>query len=109
MRPEIMKSQFSARTRSYSRHEMRKTFTLLVHEAEEGGYWGECVELGCGSQGETLDEMDRNIREAIELVLEVRLEDGENIEAIEKAANFEIEPSVRRWEISLALPAEATA
>jgi len=45
-------------------------YTALVHEAEEGGYWAEVVELsGCVSQGETLDELRRNIREAIEAVL----------------------------------------
>jgi predicted RNase H-like HicB family nuclease len=28
-------------------------FTVLVHEDETGGYWGECLELpGCVSQGE---------------------------------------------------------
>ena len=43
--------------------------TLLVHEAEEGGYWGEVYELpGCVSQGETVDELQANIREAIEAV-----------------------------------------
>ena len=45
-------------------------YTALVHEAEEGGYWAEVVELpGCVSQGETLDELRQNIREAIEAVL----------------------------------------
>jgi hypothetical protein len=43
--------------------------TILVREAEEGGYWGEVYELpGCVSQGETLDELRRNIWEAIEAV-----------------------------------------
>ena len=88
---------------------MKKTFTVLVHEAEEGGYWGECVELGCGSQGETLDEMDQNIREAIELVLEVRLEDGQDLGTIEKASNVEAGPDVRKWEISVPVPGVATA
>jgi len=40
---------------------------IIVHEAEEGGYWAEVPALpGCVSQGETLDELDENIREAIE-------------------------------------------
>ncbi len=88
---------------------MRKTFTVLVHEAEEGGYWAECVELGCGSQGETLDELDSNIRESIALVLEIKLEDGANLEAIEKAENIEAAPDVRKWEISVPLPEPAVA
>jgi len=47
------------------------SYTLMVHEAEEGGYWGEILELpGCVSQGETKDELRGNIREALEAVLE---------------------------------------
>ena len=39
---------------------------VVVHEAEEGGYWGEVPSLpGCASQGETLDELLANLREAI--------------------------------------------
>ena len=86
-----------------------KTFTVLVHEAEEGGYWGECLELACGSQGETLDELDRNIRESIEAVLSVKLEDGDDIANIEKAAPSDLDDGVRRWEISVPLPAAAAA
>lgn len=40
---------------------------IVVHEAEEGGFWGEAPVLpGCASQGETLDELMVNMREAIE-------------------------------------------
>lgn len=47
------------------------SYTIVVHEAEEGGYWGEVLELpGCVSQGETIDEFRHNIREALEAVLE---------------------------------------
>lgn len=46
------------------------SYTVVVHEAEEGGFWGEVLELpGCVSQGENLDEFRRNIREALEVVL----------------------------------------
>jgi len=46
------------------------SYTVIVHEAEEGGYWGEVLELpGCVSQGENMDEFRRNIREALEAVL----------------------------------------
>lgn len=55
---------------------MQQTFTVLVHDAEEGGYWAEVPELpGCVSQGETLDELEANILEAIELCLDAHLED----------------------------------
>jgi predicted RNase H-like HicB family nuclease len=44
---------------------------IIVHKAEEGGYWAEVPALpGCVSQGETTDEIRNNIREAIELWLE---------------------------------------
>ncbi len=88
---------------------MIKTFTILVHEAEEGGYWAECMELDCGSQGETLDELDFNIRESIEAVLQVRLDDGEDISTIEKAQNVQAAADVRKWEIAVQLPALAAA
>jgi predicted RNase H-like HicB family nuclease len=88
---------------------MTKTFTILVHEAEEGGYWAECVELDCGSQGETLDELDFNIRESIEAVLQVRAEDGEDIAAIKKARKVQAGKDVRKWEIAVQLPALAAA
>ena len=88
-----------------------KTFTILVYEAEEdeGGYWGQCLELGCGSQGETLDEMDRNIRESIEAVLAVRFEDGEDVGSIAKAIVADLPLGVRKWEISVELPQPAAA
>jgi predicted RNase H-like HicB family nuclease len=44
---------------------------IIVHKAEEGGYWAEVPALpGCVSQGETTEEIRNNIREAIELWLE---------------------------------------
>ena len=40
---------------------------VVVHEAEEGGFWAEVPALpGCVSQGETMDELLANIREAIQ-------------------------------------------
>ena len=38
----------------------------IVHEAEEGGYWAEVPTLpGCATQGETMEELMANLREAI--------------------------------------------
>jgi predicted RNase H-like HicB family nuclease len=49
---------------------------VIIHNAEEGGYWAEVPSLpGCVSQGETLEETIANIREAIELYIEVLEED----------------------------------
>jgi predicted RNase H-like HicB family nuclease len=45
---------------------------VIVHPAEEGGYWAEVPALpGCVSEGETLDEVLANIREAAEGWIEV--------------------------------------
>ena len=39
---------------------------IIVHNAEEGGFWAEVPAIpGCVSQGDTLEELDDNIREAI--------------------------------------------
>ena len=44
---------------------------VIIHEAEEGGYWAEVPALpGCFSQGDTIDEIHANIREAIECHLD---------------------------------------
>jgi predicted RNase H-like HicB family nuclease len=46
----------------------------VVHEAEEGGYWAEVPAIpGCASQGETLEELLANLREAIEGCLSVEV------------------------------------
>jgi predicted RNase H-like HicB family nuclease len=48
------------------------TIRVVVHEAEEGGYWAEVPAIpGCATQGETMDELMANIREAIEGCLSV--------------------------------------
>jgi predicted RNase H-like HicB family nuclease len=45
---------------------------IVVHEAEEGGFWAEVPAIpGCASQGDTMDELMRNLREAIEGCLAV--------------------------------------
>jgi hypothetical protein len=49
--------------------------------------------------------MDSNIREAIELVLEVKLEDGEDLLRLEpREPVLADDPDVRRWIINLPLP-----
>ena len=45
---------------------------VIVHEAEEGGFWAEVPSIpGCATQGETMEEIEANIREAIEACLSV--------------------------------------
>ncbi|MYD51241.1 MAG: type II toxin-antitoxin system HicB family antitoxin [Dehalococcoidia bacterium] len=46
-------------------------YSVVFHTAEEGGFWVEVPALpGCYSQGESVEESLRNVREAIELYLE---------------------------------------
>jgi len=40
---------------------------IVVHEAEEGGFWAEVPAIpGCATQGDSMDELMRNLQEAIE-------------------------------------------
>lgn len=49
-----------------------RRFTVVLEKDEGGRYSVQCVELpGAISQGETREEALKNIKEAIELVLEV--------------------------------------
>jgi predicted RNase H-like HicB family nuclease len=43
------------------------TLKAIVHTAEEGGFWAEVPALpGCVTQGETMEEITQNLREAVE-------------------------------------------
>jgi predicted RNase H-like HicB family nuclease len=40
---------------------------VVVHEAEEGGFWAEVLAIpGCATQGESMEELLRNLHEVIE-------------------------------------------
>ena len=48
---------------------------VIVHEAEEGGLWAEVPAIpGCATQGETLEELLKNVHEAIEGCLSVEVD-----------------------------------
>jgi predicted RNase H-like HicB family nuclease len=48
---------------------------VVIHEAEEGGYWAEVPAIpGCATQGETFEELLKNLYEAIEGCLSVDVE-----------------------------------
>ena len=56
------------------------TYTVLFEQAEDGGYVGYVPLLpGCHSQGETLEEVESNIQEAIEVYLDSLRVHGEEI------------------------------
>jgi len=47
-------------------------YAVVIHPEPSGGFWAEVPALpGCYSQGETIEELLGNVREAIEGVLEV--------------------------------------
>lgn len=47
---------------------------VIVHEAEEGGYWAEVPAIpGCATQGETFEELLKNLYEAVEGCLSVEV------------------------------------
>ena len=49
---------------------------VVVHEAEEGGYWAEVPAIpGCVTQGDTFEELLANIYEAVEACLSVDVAD----------------------------------
>ena len=52
------------------------TLQAVVHKAEEGGYWAEVPSIpGCATQGETMDELMVNLREAITGCLSVAVDE----------------------------------
>jgi predicted RNase H-like HicB family nuclease len=49
---------------------------VIIHEAEEGGYWAEVPAIpGCATQGDTFDELLSNLYEAVEGCLSVDVEE----------------------------------
>jgi predicted RNase H-like HicB family nuclease len=65
-------------------------YAVVVHQEPEGGFWAEVPALpGCYSEGETVEELMGNIREAISGVLEVMKANGarpeSNVQILELA------------------------
>lgn len=49
-------------------------FEIVVHEAEEGGFWAEVPAIpGCATQGDSMDELMQNLHEAIEGCLPIEM------------------------------------
>ena len=67
------------KARDCNRRSSHEAFSMklkvIVHEAEEGGYWAEVPAIpGCVTQGESVEELLRNIHEAVEGCLSVDVE-----------------------------------
>ncbi len=55
---------------------MKGELTAIIEKAPEGGYWAICPEIsGANGQGETVEEAKENLKAAVILILEDRLED----------------------------------
>ncbi len=49
---------------------------VVIHDAEEGGYWAEVPSIpGCATQGDSFEELLINIYDAVEGCLSVDIED----------------------------------
>ena len=49
---------------------------VVVHEAEEGGFWAEVPAIpGCATQGESFEELLANLYEAVEGCLSVDVDE----------------------------------
>ena len=75
--------------------QLQHTIQAVIRPGDESGYVAECHELRAVTQGATLDEVAKNLREVIALAL-----DGENLADLGLAAapviiaTLELEPAV---------------
>ena len=61
---------------------------VVIHEADEGGYWAEVPSIpGCATQGGSFEELLANLYEAVEGCLSVEVRD---VRISEKAKVIEI-------------------
>jgi predicted RNase H-like HicB family nuclease len=66
-------------------------YTIILEKEEEGGYSAQCLELpGAISQGETKEEALRNIKEAIEAVLEVLNQELQGLRAVAEISTVDV-------------------
>ncbi len=49
---------------------------VVIHEADEGGYWAEVPSIpGCATQGDSFEDLLGNLYEAVEGCLSVEIQD----------------------------------
>ncbi len=48
---------------------LQRTIKAVIRPGEQSGYTAECLEIPVVTQGHTLDEVTKNLREAVELHL----------------------------------------
>ncbi|MFQ5751544.1 MAG: type II toxin-antitoxin system HicB family antitoxin [bacterium] len=49
---------------------LQRTIKAIIRPGEQSGYVAECMEIPVVTQGTTLDEVTRNLQEAVQLHLE---------------------------------------
>ena len=60
----------------FTEDNMKGELTAIIEAAPEGGYWAICPEVpGANGQGETVIDAKENLKEAVALILEDRMED----------------------------------
>jgi predicted RNase H-like HicB family nuclease len=73
--------------------ELKQNIRAVIHAGEQHGYVAECLEVSVVTQGETLDEVVHNLREAVALHLED--EDPTQFGLVDKPSllvTFELQP-----------------
>jgi predicted RNase H-like HicB family nuclease len=79
----------------YLKRNKNMKLKIVVHEAEEGGFWAEVPAIpGCATQGDTFEELLQNIYEAVEGCLAV---DVEAISTDEKTRFWKLRYEVYFW------------
>jgi predicted RNase H-like HicB family nuclease len=74
-------------------------FTVVVHKDDDGSFWAEVEELpGCFASGKTLDELEEDVKGAIEQHIAALKELGETIPDLTEAKD----PDERRWRVVVA-------
>ncbi len=69
-------------------------FSVVV-EKDKDGYFASCPELqGCYTQGDSYEEVMENIKDAIKLHLDDRIENGEDVQQSESVSLTLMEVSV---------------
>jgi predicted RNase H-like HicB family nuclease len=63
----------------------------IIHPAEEGGYWAEVPALpGCITEGDTFEEVTRNLKDAVEGWLNVANNSPQTIEPTDKIVEISV-------------------
>jgi predicted RNase H-like HicB family nuclease len=61
---------FSKKDVSLSENQLKMEYTAIIEQTNEGGYIAHCAEVpNAHTQGETIEEVTENLKEAIELIL----------------------------------------